>query len=179
MNPSLNLIIKNHTLASFWFHLYPTHWQFWNWTRFNRFFFHLCMLCFHFYSLLCFLFLHAWGVEYLIWVGHLVWGASKKALWEPLFIQLEFSGCLKNYADYIKKSREKILGFNHREKVGAMNVLVRASTVLIDAPYLLNLECNHYINNSKTQRNCVIQWIGKWQMVLIIWFKGSNKNFML
>lgn len=37
-----------------------------------------------------------------------------------------------------------------------MHVLVRASTVLIDAPYLLNLECNHYINNSKTLKEIVL-----------------------
>lgn len=37
-----------------------------------------------------------------------------------------------------------------------MNVLVRASTVLIDAPYLLNLECKHYINNSKTLKEIVL-----------------------
>ena len=43
MDPSLNLIIKNHTLASFWFHLYPSHWHLWNGTRFNRFFF--CFIC--------------------------------------------------------------------------------------------------------------------------------------
>ena len=119
MDPSLNLIIKNHIFASFWFHLYPTHWHLWNGARFNCFFFFgLCIHYFYFYSLLCFLFLRAWGVEYLIWACHLVWGASEKASWEPLFILLEFSGCLKNYADHIRKSREKRLRFNHCENVG-------------------------------------------------------------
>ncbi|WKA10656.1 hypothetical protein VitviT2T_028219 [Vitis vinifera] len=50
--------------------------------------------------------------------------------------------------DRIGKSIEKKLEFNHHEKVGVVNALVGASTMLIDAPRLLNLEHNHYINNS-------------------------------
>ncbi|OIS96747.1 PREDICTED: probable cellulose synthase A catalytic subunit 3 [UDP-forming] isoform X1 [Nicotiana attenuata] len=46
-------------------------------------------------------------------------------------------------------SREKRPGFNHHKKAGAMNSLVRVSAVLTNAPYLLNLDCDHYINNSK------------------------------
>ena len=41
-DPSLNLIIKDHALASFWFHLYPTHCHLWNRARFNFFFFFVC-----------------------------------------------------------------------------------------------------------------------------------------
>nr|CAB3456418.1 unnamed protein product [Digitaria exilis] len=46
-------------------------------------------------------------------------------------------------------SREKRPGYNHHKKAGAMNALVRVSAVLTNAPYLLNLDCDHYINNSK------------------------------
>ncbi|KAG2640951.1 hypothetical protein PVAP13_2KG131600 [Panicum virgatum] len=46
-------------------------------------------------------------------------------------------------------SREKRPGYNHHKKAGAMNALVRVSAVLSNAPYLLNLDCDHYINNSK------------------------------
>ncbi|KAB5556235.1 hypothetical protein DKX38_007144 [Salix brachista] len=49
-------------------------------------------------------------------------------------------------------SREKRPGFNHHKKAGAMNALVRVSAVLSNAPYLLNLDCDHYINNSKAIR---------------------------
>jgi cellulose synthase A len=49
-------------------------------------------------------------------------------------------------------SREKRPGFNHHKKAGAMNALVRVSAVLTNAPYLLNLDCDHYINNSKAIR---------------------------
>ncbi|XP_077223000.1 putative cellulose synthase A catalytic subunit 2 [UDP-forming] isoform X2 [Tasmannia lanceolata] len=46
-------------------------------------------------------------------------------------------------------SREKRPGFQHNRKAGAMNSLVRVSAVLTNGAYVLNLDCNHYINNSK------------------------------
>ncbi|KAH8935369.1 hypothetical protein BDL97_17G024100 [Sphagnum fallax] len=52
-------------------------------------------------------------------------------------------------------SREKRPGFNHHKKAGAMNALVRVSAVLTNAPYFLNLDCDHYINNSKAMREAM------------------------
>jgi cellulose synthase A len=52
-------------------------------------------------------------------------------------------------------SREKRPGFNHHKKAGAMNALVRVSAVLTNAPFLLNLDCDHYINNSKAIREAM------------------------
>lgn len=52
-------------------------------------------------------------------------------------------------------SREKRPGFNHHKKAGAMNALVRVSAVLTNAPYFLNLDCDHYINNSKAIREAM------------------------
>ncbi|XP_057973112.1 probable cellulose synthase A catalytic subunit 5 [UDP-forming] [Malania oleifera] len=52
-------------------------------------------------------------------------------------------------------SREKRPGFNHHKKAGAMNALVRVSAVLTNAPYMLNLDCDHYINNSKALREAM------------------------
>ncbi|XP_058073282.1 probable cellulose synthase A catalytic subunit 5 [UDP-forming] [Magnolia sinica] len=52
-------------------------------------------------------------------------------------------------------SREKRPGFNHHKKAGAMNSLVRVSAVLTNSPYLLNLDCDHYINNSKALREAM------------------------
>ncbi|KAG8100176.1 hypothetical protein GUJ93_ZPchr0013g35695 [Zizania palustris] len=52
-------------------------------------------------------------------------------------------------------SREKRPGYNHHKKAGAMNALVRVSAVLTNAPYLLNLDCDHYINNSKAIREAM------------------------
>nr|DAD22519.1 TPA_asm: hypothetical protein HUJ06_023982 [Nelumbo nucifera] len=52
-------------------------------------------------------------------------------------------------------SREKRPGFDHHKKAGAMNSLVRVSAVLSNAPYLLNVDCDHYINNSKALREAM------------------------
>ncbi|XP_020520425.1 probable cellulose synthase A catalytic subunit 2 [UDP-forming] [Amborella trichopoda] len=46
-------------------------------------------------------------------------------------------------------AREKRPGFKHHRKAGAMNALLRVSAVLSNGAYVLNLDCNHYINNSK------------------------------
>ncbi|NP_001302952.1 cellulose synthase A catalytic subunit 2 [Brassica napus] len=52
-------------------------------------------------------------------------------------------------------SREKRPGFDHHKKAGAMNSLIRVSAVLSNAPYLLNVDCDHYINNSKAIREAM------------------------
>ncbi|CAB4313873.1 unnamed protein product [Prunus armeniaca] len=49
-------------------------------------------------------------------------------------------------------SREKRPGFDHHKKAGAMNALIRVSAIISNAPYLLNVDCDHYINNSKAIR---------------------------
>lgn len=52
-------------------------------------------------------------------------------------------------------SREKRPGYNHHKKAGAMNALIRVSAVLTNAPYILNLDCDHYINNSRAVREAM------------------------
>ncbi|KAG8660641.1 cellulose synthase A catalytic subunit 2 [UDP-forming] isoform X1 [Manihot esculenta] len=52
-------------------------------------------------------------------------------------------------------SREKRLGFEHHKKAGAMNALVRVSAIITNAPYILNVDCDHYINNSKALREAM------------------------
>ncbi|XP_071698466.1 cellulose synthase A catalytic subunit 3 [UDP-forming]-like isoform X2 [Rutidosis leptorrhynchoides] len=52
-------------------------------------------------------------------------------------------------------SREKRPGFQHHKKAGAMNSLVRASAILTNGPFILNLDCDHYINNSKALREAM------------------------
>ncbi|KAI4376767.1 hypothetical protein MLD38_014490 [Melastoma candidum] len=52
-------------------------------------------------------------------------------------------------------SREKRPGFQHHKKAGAMNALIRVSGVLTNAPFMLNLDCDHYINNSKAIREAM------------------------
>ncbi|KAL8132955.1 cellulose synthase A catalytic subunit 5 [UDP-forming]-like [Apium graveolens] len=52
-------------------------------------------------------------------------------------------------------SREKRPGFEHHKKAGAMNSLIRVSAVISNAPYLLNVDCDHYINNCKALREAM------------------------
>lgn len=49
-------------------------------------------------------------------------------------------------------SREKRRGFEHNKKAGAMNALVRASAIMSNGPFILNLDCDHYIYNSLALR---------------------------
>lgn len=49
-------------------------------------------------------------------------------------------------------SREKRPGFDHNKKAGAMNALVRASAIMSNGAFILNLDCDHYIYNSLALR---------------------------
>lgn len=42
--------------------------------------------------------------------------------------------------------------YDHNKKAGAMNALVRASAILSNGPFMLNLDCDHYINNCQALR---------------------------
>ncbi|WZZ51868.1 hypothetical protein YC2023_051975 [Brassica napus] len=43
-------------------------------------------------------------------------------------------------------------GFDYHKKAGAMNSLIRVLGFLSIVPYLLNVDCDHYIYNSKNLR---------------------------
>ncbi|XP_044391730.1 cellulose synthase-like protein D4 [Triticum aestivum] len=49
-------------------------------------------------------------------------------------------------------SREKRPGYNHNKKAGAMNALVRTSAIMSNGPFILNLDCDHYVHNSAALR---------------------------
>lgn len=53
---------------------------------------------------------------------------------------------------FVYVSREKRPGYDHNKKAGAMNSLVRASAVLSNGPFILNLDCDHYIYNCQAIR---------------------------
>lgn len=53
---------------------------------------------------------------------------------------------------FLEKKRP---GFDHHKKAGAMNSLVRAAAIITNAPYILNVDCDHYINNSKALREAM------------------------
>lgn len=52
-------------------------------------------------------------------------------------------------------SREKRPGHKHNKKAGAMNSLLRASGLMTNGPFLLNLDCDHYISNSQVIREAL------------------------
>jgi len=49
-------------------------------------------------------------------------------------------------------SHEKQLDYDHNRKSGAMNALVRALAIPPNRPFILNLDCDHYISNSEAVR---------------------------
>ncbi|AQK40148.1 Putative cellulose synthase-like family protein [Zea mays] len=49
-------------------------------------------------------------------------------------------------------SREKRPGYDHNKKAGAMNALVRTSAIMSNGPFILNLDCDHYVHNSAALR---------------------------
>ncbi|CAH9142469.1 unnamed protein product [Cuscuta epithymum] len=53
---------------------------------------------------------------------------------------------------FVYMSREKRRGYEHNKKAGAMNALVRCSAVLSNGPFMLNLDCDHYIYNCRAVR---------------------------
>eukprot|EP01018_Ginkgo_biloba_P002115 Gb_06085 [translate_table: standard] len=46
-------------------------------------------------------------------------------------------------------SREKRPGFKHHFKAGALNALLRVSGVMTNSPFVVNLDCDMYVNNSQ------------------------------
>jgi cellulose synthase A len=49
-------------------------------------------------------------------------------------------------------SREKRLGYDHNKKAGAMNALLRASAIITNGSFILNLDCDHYIYNPQAMK---------------------------
>ncbi|CAI0460043.1 unnamed protein product [Linum tenue] len=49
-------------------------------------------------------------------------------------------------------SREKRSGYDQNKKAGAMNALVRTSAIMSNGPFILNLDCDHYVYNSLALR---------------------------
>nr|QKW90714.1 cellulose synthase-like F6 [Avena magna] len=74
---------------------------------------------------------------------------------------LDFSGVDVRVPMLVYVSREKRPGHNHQKKAGAMNALTRASALLSNAPFILNLDCDHYINNSQALRSGICFMLGR------------------
>ncbi|GBG80750.1 hypothetical protein CBR_g31305 [Chara braunii] len=79
-------------------------------------------------------------------------------------------------------SREKRPGVNHNKKAGAMNALIRTSALITNGPFILNLDCDHYINNAKAIREamCFLMDPKKGSQVCYVQFPqrfdGVDKN---
>ncbi|XP_057959167.1 cellulose synthase-like protein D1 [Malania oleifera] len=65
---------------------------------------------------------------------------------------LDFTGVDIRLPMFAYVSREKRPGYNHNKKAGAMNAMVRASAILSNGPFILNLDCDHYFYNSMAIR---------------------------
>uniref|UniRef100_A0A0D9X063 Glycosyltransferase 2-like domain-containing protein n=1 Tax=Leersia perrieri TaxID=77586 RepID=A0A0D9X063_9ORYZ len=65
---------------------------------------------------------------------------------------VDFSGVDVRLPMLVYISREKRPGYNHQKKAGAMNVMLRVSALLSNAPFVINFDCDHYINNSQAFR---------------------------
>ncbi|XP_040384245.1 cellulose synthase-like protein D1 [Oryza brachyantha] len=65
---------------------------------------------------------------------------------------LDFGGVDTRLPMLVYMSREKRPGYDHNKKAGAMNALVRASAIMSNGPFILNLDCDHYVYNSKAFR---------------------------
>uniref|UniRef100_A0A0E0I256 Uncharacterized protein n=1 Tax=Oryza nivara TaxID=4536 RepID=A0A0E0I256_ORYNI len=65
---------------------------------------------------------------------------------------LDFSGVDVRLPMLVYISREKRPGYNHQKKAGAMNALLRVSALLSNAPFIINFDCDHYVNNSQAFR---------------------------
>ncbi|KAL3812365.1 hypothetical protein ACJIZ3_013633 [Penstemon smallii] len=61
---------------------------------------------------------------------------------------LDFTGIDIRLPMFAYVSREKRQFYDHNKKAGAMNALVRASAILSNGPFILNLDCDHYVYNS-------------------------------
>ncbi|XP_051215412.1 probable mixed-linked glucan synthase 8 isoform X2 [Lolium perenne] len=65
---------------------------------------------------------------------------------------LDFSAVDARLPMLVYISREKRPGCDHQKKAGAMNVQLRISALLTNAPFIINFDCDHYVNNSKAFR---------------------------
>ncbi|ESW21985.1 hypothetical protein PHAVU_005G116700 [Phaseolus vulgaris] len=72
-----------------------------------------------------------------------------KVLWENK------EGLSDGVPNIIYISREKRPQHPHHYKAGAMNVLTRISGLMTNAPYILNVDCDMYVNNPKIAQHAL------------------------
>jgi cellulose synthase/poly-beta-1,6-N-acetylglucosamine synthase-like glycosyltransferase len=65
---------------------------------------------------------------------------------------LNFDGVDTRLPMVVYVSREKSPGREHNKKAGNLNAQLRVSALLSNAPFTINFDCDHYINNSQALR---------------------------
>ncbi|EMS61564.1 putative mixed-linked glucan synthase 8 [Triticum urartu] len=65
---------------------------------------------------------------------------------------LDFSAVDARLPMLVYIAREKRPGYDHQKKAGAMNVQLRVSALLSNAPFIINFDGDHYVNNSQAFR---------------------------
>ncbi|TYI27282.1 hypothetical protein ES332_A05G166800v1 [Gossypium tomentosum] len=60
-----------------------------------------------------------------------------------------------NFLDWFMSPERRDLATNTTKKASVENALVRVLAVLTNAPFILNLDCDHYVNNSKAVREAM------------------------
>ncbi|KAJ3688426.1 hypothetical protein LUZ61_017590 [Rhynchospora tenuis] len=70
-------------------------------------------------------------------------------------VQLNFTEVDVRLPMLIYLSREMRPGFDHNKKAGAMNALLRCSAVISNGPFVIDLDCDHYMYNSQAFREAM------------------------
>jgi cellulose synthase-like protein len=70
-------------------------------------------------------------------------------------VQLNFTEVDVRLPMLIYLSREMRPGHDHNRKAGAMNALLRCSAVVSNGPFVVDLECDHYVYNSQAFREAM------------------------
>ncbi|GJN32670.1 hypothetical protein PR202_gb21190 [Eleusine coracana subsp. coracana] len=65
---------------------------------------------------------------------------------------LDFSAVDVRLPMLVYIAREKRPGYDHQKKAGAMNAQLRVSGLLTNAPFIINFDGDHYVNNSSAFR---------------------------
>ncbi|KAM0915206.1 hypothetical protein ACQ4PT_010980 [Festuca glaucescens] len=68
---------------------------------------------------------------------------------------LDFSAVDVRLPTLVYLARDKRPGYGHQKKEDAMNMQLRVSALLSNAPFIINFDCDHYINNSQAFRAAV------------------------
>ena len=68
---------------------------------------------------------------------------------------LNFDGIDVRLPMLVYMARAKSPNYDHNKKAGNLNAPLRVSALLSNAPFVINFDCDHYINNSQALRSAV------------------------